>query len=407
MVAQGVNPGMFPTALLTLLHVLLVLLATPVLGESAISVSLDRPDPFAPATGVVTIEAVVVADETLERVAFYVDGVVVGELTEPPYTLITDVGGQNAEHRFQVVAYGASGATGSGSLTTRSFRVDEEVSITLQQLYVTVTEGGARLEDLGRDDFAVYDEGARQRIVTFARGDVPFTAAVLLDSSKSMEGRKLRSALAGAEAFFRGMQRLDEGKLLVFSDRILHSTPFTTFPDVLTAGLSRVTARGGTALNDHLYLALKQLESRQGRRVVVLLSDGVDSHSVLQMSEVAANARRSQALIYWLQLPYRDTAEPEAELPDISSAWRSSEDYHREHQALRRTVEESGGRVELLASLAEITPAFAGIIAELRQQYVLGFYPERARHDGSWRRLSVRVRSSGAEIRCREGYVDY
>ena len=391
----------------TIVAALLLTAPVPAFGESNISVSLDSPDPFAPASGVVAIEAVVVAEEAIERVAFYVDGVIVGELEEPPYRLETDVGQANVEHRFQVVAYGASGATGSGSLTTPAVRVDEVVSITLQQLYVTVTADGARIEDLTRDDFAVYDEGARQQIVTFARGDVPFTAAVLLDSSVSMEGHKLRSALAGAEAFFHGMQRLDEGKLLVFSDRILHSTPFTTFPDVLTAGLSRVRALGGTALNDHLYLALKQLEGRQGRRVVVLLSDGVDSHSVLQMSEVAANARRSQALIYWLQLPYRDTAEADAELPDISSSWRSSEEYHREHQALKRTVEESGGRVELLSSLAEITPAFAGIIAELRQQYVIGFYPERARHDGSWRRISVRVRSPGAEVRCREGYVDY
>ncbi len=383
-----------------------LLAALPAFAESSISVSLDRPDPFTPVSGPVTIEAVVVAEETIERVAFYVDGVVVGELEEPPYTLATDVGDDNVEHRFQVVAYGESGATGSGSLRTPAFRVDEVVSITLQQLYVTVTSGGERLTDLTRDDFVVYDEGERQRIVTFARGDVPFTAAVLVDSSVSMEGHKLRSALAGAEAFFRGMQRLDEGKLLVFSDRILHATPFTTFQEVLTAGLSRVTARGGTALNDHLYLALKQLESRQGRRVVVLLSDGVDSHSVLQMAEVAANARRSQALIYWLRLPYRD-GDAGAELPSISSPWRSREEYRREYEALRRTVEESGGRVEPLSSLDEITPAFAGILAELREQYVLGFYPERARHDGGWRRLSVRVRPQGAEVRCREGYVDY
>ncbi len=387
---------------------LLFLLSFPVFAESRITVSLDRPDPFTPVTGAVTIEAVVVADEEIERVAFYIDGVVVGELEEPPYTLATDVGQENQEHHFQVVAYGVSGATGSSFLTTPAFRVDEVVSITLQQLYVTVTMAGTRIKNLRREDFAVYDEGDRQRIVTFARGDVPFTAAVLVDSSVSMEGVKLRSALAGAEAFFRGMQKLDEGKLLVFSDRVLHSTPFTTFPDVLTAGLSRVEAKGGTALNDHLYLAFKQLENRQGRRVIVLLSDGVDSHSVLRMAEVASHARRSQALIYWLRMPYREVdGEAVAELPDIASAWRTSEEYHREHELLRRTVEESGGRVQLLASLAEITPAFAGIIAELREQYVLGFYPERARHDGGWRRLAVRANLPGAEVRCREGYVDY
>ena len=115
-----------------------------------------------------------------------------------------------------------------------------------------------------------------------------------------------------------------------------------------------------------------------------------------------------KALIYWLRLPYREVAGEAADkLPDISSPWRNTEDYHRELDLLRRTVEESGGRVELLSSLAEITPAFAGILAELREQYVLGFYPGRARHDGSWHRLAVRVRTPGAEVRCREGYVDY
>ncbi len=401
-------PGTGRRSRAALAALLTAILTPPTLAQSSISVSLDSPDPFTPAHGLVRIESVVVAEEAIERVAFYVDGVVVGELEQPPYELLADVGEENREHRFQVVAYGASGATGSSSLTTPAFRVDEIVSITLQQLYVTVTSGDHRLTDLGRGDFAVYDQDTRQRIVTFARGDIPFTAAVLLDSSVSMEGDKLRSALAGAETFFRGMQKLDEGKLLVFSDRILHTTPFTTFQDVLTAGLSRVRARGGTALNDHLYLALKQLETRQGRRVVVLLSDGVDSHSVLSMSEVAEHARRSQALIYWLRLPYRKAAGKTGdELPSISSPWRDTEGYNREIELLRRTVTESGGRVELLSSLAEITPAFAGILAELREQYVLGFYPEHARHDGSWRRLNVRVRSPGAEVRCREGYVDY
>ncbi len=90
----------------------------------------------------------------------------------------------------------------------------------------------------------------------------------------------------------------------------------------------------------------------------------------------------------------------------LAVLFRFSVALDRSSQALRRTVEESGGRVEPLSSLDEITPAFAGIRAELREQYVLGFYPERARHNGSWRKLSVRVRTPGTEARCREGYVD-
>ena len=385
-----------------------VLMPARVAAQAEIIVNLDKPDPFSPTHGRVDIEAVVMSEEEIERVAFYVDGMVMGELSDPPYVLSVNVGQDNVEHRFQVVAYGISGATGSSLLTTPAIRVDEEVSINLQQLYVTVTRGDQRVLDLERDDFAVLDEGRKQSLVTFARGDVPFTAVVLLDSSVSMKGPPLGSALAGAEAFLTSMDRLDEGKLLVFSDRILHSTPFTTFPDVLTAGLGNVEARGGTALNDHLYLALKQLEERQGRRVVILLSDGIDSHSVLSMSDVASKARRSQALIYWLRLPYRDEFPERGEdLPLITSAWRSTEDYRREFDLLKRTVEESGGRVQSLASLDEIEAAFRGIHAELRDQYVLGFYPQRPRHDGTWRQVRVRLRPAGLEVRSRDGYVDF
>jgi Ca-activated chloride channel family protein len=390
-----------------------LLLALPTAASAQISVSLDSPSPFEPAYGSVDIEAVVVSEEEIERVSFYVDDIVVGELTEPPYRLSVDVGQDNSGHRIEVVAYSVSGATGSTAIETPAFRIDEEVSINLQQLYVTVTRrvgayAGERVLDLVQDDFAVFDLDERQTLVTFARGDIPFTAVVLLDSSVSMKGAPLQSALSGAEAFLTSMDRLDEGKLLVFSDRILHSTPFTNFPEVLTAGLGNVDAGGGTALNDHLYLALKQLEERQGRRVVVLLSDGIDSHSVLSASDVALKARRSQALIYWLRLPYRGQFPTGGDdLPGISSAWRNTQEYRREYELLKSTIEESGGRVQDLASLDEIEAAFRDILAELREQYVLGYYPRNLHHRGSWREVAVRVRDGSLDVRCRDGYVDF
>lgn len=374
-------------------------------AEPVITVSLDSPDPFKPAYGAVEVRAVVVAEEEIERVAFYVDGTVVGEVSGPPYRLRVDLGDDVAAHRFEVVAYGVTGATGTGRLTTPPLRIDDEVAVHLQQLYVTVSRAGERLLDLTAEEFEILDERRSQKLVTFARGDVPFTALVLLDASTSMAGAKLAAALRGAAAFFDGMRPLDEGKLLVFSDRILHATPFTTFPDVLSAGLGRVEARGGTAINDHLYLALKQLEERQGRRVVLLLSDGVDSHSVLPTADVAAVARRSQALIYWLRLPYGGGAAG-GDLPALTTAWRSADDYRREFDLLGRTVEESGGRIHLLGSADEIVPAFQGILAELRDQYVLGYYPLVPRHDGSWRQVRVRVRRRGVEVRSRGGYFD-
>jgi len=398
-----------PWSLLRGLPVVLLglwLVASASWAEEAIFVSLDRPDPFQPAFGEVEIEAVVSAGEEVERVVFYVDGVVMGELKQPPWRFLVSLGEDVGQHRFEAIAYGMSGTTGSGGVTTPGIRVDEEVRINLQQLYVTVTQDEQRVLALQQDDFLIFDNKRRQDLVTFARGDIPFTAMVLVDCSTSMRGEKLQAALGGAEAFFNGMRELDEGKLLVFSDRVLHTTPFTTFSSVLSAGLGQVRAQGGTALNDHLYLSLKQLEQRQGRRVVLILSDGVDSHSVLTMRDVLAMARRSQALIYWLRLPYGVQAADHHELPNLTTAWRDTATYHSEFEMLLRTVVESGGRTRMLNSLDEIDSAFEEILAELREQYVLGYYPSISRRDGSWHEVTVRVNGENLAVRSRGGYLD-
>jgi Ca-activated chloride channel family protein len=375
--------------------------------ERPIQVFLDKPDRMSPAFGSVEMVASVASEEPVTRVVFYVDGIVAAELSEPPYSASVEVGTENRRHRFEAVAYTVSGATARASFTTPRIRVDEEVTISLQQLYVTVTRDGQRITDLTQEEFTVLDEGRRQKLVTFARGDIPFTAALLLDSSTSMAGDKLRAALAGAKAFFERMSPLDEGRLIVFSDRILHSSPFTSYPEVLSAGLDGVQAAGGTALADHLYLALKQLQERQGRRVVILLSDGVDSHSVLSMADALGQARRSQALIYWLRLPYGSGSTGGSGLPRLASAWRSSADYDREFALLAQTVLESGGRIAPLNSMSEIGPAFEEIRQELREQYVLGYYPTGKRRDGRWRKVKVRLRDPSLEVRARDGYNDF
>ena len=98
-------------------------------------------------------------------------------------------------------------------------------------------------------------------------------------------------------------------------------------------------AGGGTALNDHLYLALKLLDSRQGRRVVVLFTDGADLHSLLSMRDVLWKAQRSQAVIYWIFLREEQKSGP----PQFATALRGFEDNLEEFRLLRRAVNQSGG----------------------------------------------------------------
>lgn len=367
-----------------------------------LTVTITSPPPGEAVFGEVAFSAEVFPADQVAKVEFLIDGRSVGEAAAAPFAVPVDLGEDNVEHRFEVRATDRSGELSDALLVTPAIRVDAEVTAELQQLYVTVSDGGRRVLDLEQEDFAIVDNGATQRLVTFARGDVSITAAVLIDSSESMKGNRLRYALRGAAAFVQGLREVDEASLLLFSDQLLFSTPSSNDISALAAGLGGVEAGGGTALNDHLYLALKRLELRQGRRVLILLSDGVDSHSALRMNEVTWLARRSRALIYWLR------TDPEGEARKTrSSAWKSPGDYRGEYDQLGETVVETGGRVLTLDRLQDAEHAFQEVLSELRDQYVLGYFPTVNRGDGTWHRVLVRARRSGLDIRARGGYVDY
>ena len=374
-------------------------------AQAPLQVIITSPTPGQVVFGDVTVSVMIVPAGTPVSVVFWVDGRAVMELTSPPYRTTVDVGQENTEHVFRVVAHSRDGATDEDTVETGRIPVNEDMTVELQQLYVTATRDGSRVLDLTKSDFTVYDDGRRQSIVTFARGDIPLTAVVLLDSSLSMKGPRLLAAREGADMFFRGMRPLDEGKLLVFSDHLRLTTPFTNVPEVLMAGLAQLKASGGTALNDNLYLALKLLEERQGRRVVVLLSDGVDSHSVLSMKDVLVKARQSQALIYWIRLVH-STAQTTANRTETFSPWRGNDWYKQQRRLLEDTVAESGGRIVDVPRIDQIPPAFREILRELREQYVLGYEPTDQHNDGRWRKVKVDVDRSGVKVHTRGGYLD-
>lgn len=376
--------------------------ATSEAGE--IWVSFLEPKDGTPAIGKVMVEANVLSEDRIEEVVFIVDGQPVGALTTSPYRMSVDLGADNTAHIIEVVAVDVTGAEGRGSITTTPVPLAEQFEVELQQLYVTVTNDGSRVLDLTEDDFEVFDEGRQQELITFTHGDLPFTAVLLIDASASMHGAKLEAARAGARAFLDGMRELDQGKVIVFSDVIQSSTPFSYSPDALAAGLIGATGFGGTALNDHLYAAMKMLESRQGRRVVIILSDGMDSHSVLNINQVAEQARHSQSLLYWIRL---ERATERGNEDQLSSSWRSAGEYVGQLAGLGEVVTSSGGRTVVARSPQQIRPVFLEILEDLRAQYALGYYPHNLRNDGSWRDVRVKVTRSGTHVRTHDGYVDY
>ena len=388
----------------------LIIAGSPVMADDGEDVRiwthLVSPTDGQEVMGELVIEAGVVAAEEVRDVVFFVDGRPVGMLTSEPYRLRIDLGDENRARIVEVVATDISGHQARQRVRTAPVAIASEYRIDLQQLYVTAVDNGSRVTDLGRGDFTILDEGKAVDLVTFEGGDVPFTAALLIDASASMRGPKIEAARAGATSFIKGMKELDHGMVTVFSDVIQNTTPFSDNREVLTAGLIGATGMGGTAVNDNLYTALKLLENRQGRRLVVLLSDGIDNHSALESQNVLEYARRSQTMVYWIRLLEPGKTAEDEDDREMASAWRTPPEYHAQIQALKDLVELSGGRIIPVHTPKEIESVFTEILGELRDQYALGYYPAEKRNDGSWRRIKVKVDRRGVKVRTHEGYLD-
>ena len=363
-------------------------------------VNVERPVPGQAVFGEIEFMAQVASDERIARVEFFLDGRRVGIRRKRPYRVRVNVGDENVDRTFEVVAEGVWGATGRASATTRKVDIQEAVEVSLKQVFVTVSRDSRPILDLARHDFRIIDNGVQESLVTFERGDVPITAVLLLDASESMRGPLLKAALTGSRVFLDQMNPLDQAMLMLFSDQALAATSFSGDRTALMSQLEGVEAGGGPALNDHLYASLRLLDGTQGRRVVILLSDGADVLSVLAMEDVLWKVRRTDALIYWIRLRNRPRES-------FSSAWRDFEGNSEEWRGLEKAVNESGGRIEIIDGVEEMGAAFEGIMRELREQYALGYYPSGRRLDGTWRRVRVRVNRPGARVRFRSGYADY
>jgi Ca-activated chloride channel family protein len=368
-------------------------------GPAPVTVTIVRPVAGEVTTGEVAVEATVDSSEPVAWVDFFVNGWPAARVRQPPWTALVTVPDEPGACRFAAVARTTTGGRGSATVTTRRVVLEERLDVSLRQVHVSVTRSrvGPQLQ---RHHFRLFDGGVEQEVATFGRGDSPLSALLLVDASESMRGRSLEGAFAAARAFLAQLQPRDEAAVMVFADRLLSLTPFGPPEPGLLEGAERTPAAGGTALNDHVYAALRLLDGRPGRRIVVLLSDGADVLSTLSAEDLRWKVRRSDATLFWLRLSsVRDSWS-------FMSSWRDVAGNAAETAGLVAAVEESGGRVELLGEHDDLAATLTGLLGELREQYVLGYYPRDLRGDGSWRPVEVQTRAGGVRLRYRDGWVD-
>jgi Ca-activated chloride channel family protein len=284
-------------------------------------------------------------------------------------------------------------------------------------VYTTVTDwSGHLVPDLTRDSFAVYDNGARQEISTFASDLQPITVVVMLDRSLSML-RNFELVEQAAGVFVERLLPADKARIGSFSDRIqIDPREFTSDRAQLQTILqTELQPAGPTPLWNAVGVGMTALLHQEGRRVVVVFTDGMDSplngsaHN-MKLKDVIKRAEQEDVMVYAIGLagstPFGGGFGRHGGFGGyggMGGSSRSRAQPDKPDPGLEKLAMASGGGYFELTSARDLSATFARVADELHRQYLIGFVPQKL--DGKTHVLEVRVKGDGLTARARRSYV--
>ena len=258
-------------------------------------------------------------------------------------------------------------------------------------IFATAIDAQKRLiPDLTKADFEIFDNDKPQEIQLFVNEVQPITVVVMLDTSASMTGN-LDMLTNGAEQFLIRMLPKDKGMVGAFNDKIqFFPSSFTGDRDRLVGSLKSLDFGNPTRLYDAIHESIDHLANVDGRRVVLVFTDGDDTDSSIGAGAVLNEARSGEVMIYAIgfRSDYFNGQRQVRSKPDAG---------------LKRLAEETGGGYFELDKSADLAPTFTRVANELHSQYLLGFTPPML--DGKVHRLQVRLKRPGATVRSRQSYL--
>jgi Ca-activated chloride channel family protein len=293
------------------------------------------------------------------------------------------------------------------------------VDVRLVTVVATVTDDAGRyVPGLTASDFVVEDNGVAQDIVVFTQDqDIPVSLGILLDTSASM-ARRMRTALGAIDRFIRTLHTDDDVFLATFSNRITLVKDLTSDRERLSDALNGIREMGGTSLYDGLAMGLGKVhEGRHEKRAILLLTDGADISSSLELEQVLEQLERAEVLVYGLGIEpvQSDSARhvafdwPVTAIPGAQGLPRMrSLDRPVDMNILRRFANSSGGKAYEVSgtwtdgTVEDVDRILDEVAAELRSQYTLAYYPSTS--DGRFHQINVRVKDLDLTVRTREGY---
>ncbi len=257
-----------------------------------------------------------------------------------------------------------------------------KVDVNLTLVNVTVTDPLDRfVTGLEKEHFRVFEDGVEQEVLSLSSEDVPVSIGLVFDMSGSMSD-KVEKAREAAVEFMRTANPLDQFFLVSFNDRAELTSGFTSSVDELQNRMMFTASRGRTALLDAIYLALSQMRAaHNGKRALLLISDGGDNHSRYNESDIKNYLKEADCQLYAIgifdPIGVRSRTPEELEGPSL----------------LSEMTEMTGGRVFPVENPNELPDIAAKIGTELRNQYTLGYKSANPQHNGAWRKIKVKLRA--------------
>lgn len=281
------------------------------------------------------------------------------------------------------LALGISFLLSPGLTQTATYRYG--IKVEMVDLYASVyNRDGKLVKGLSRDDFIIYDDGVPQAITQFSREYIPLSVLILLDTSGSMAGLKLDNARKSLNQFLKRLNRGDEAMLMTFQARPHVTQPFTQDLDKIKNSLRRLEGNGSTALYDAVLQSLDVIrESRNPRRTLLLISDGINTFGRSALKDTVITLRRSGIELYAIGI--------ETDSPDDVQEKAVTQ------AVLNQLTNSAGGEAFMITDASDLVRICRAISDQMHNQYSLGYYPPRTK-EGEWRNIRIVTKTPGLTV---------
>jgi Ca-activated chloride channel homolog len=357
---------------------------TVVLAGEAPRLSILSPTADDVVSGPTEIAVEIAGDAAVQSVRVFANGRVVCTLEQAPFTCAWDAGGTVRSHQVRVVATLTDGRRLVQTVRTKDIGYAERTHVDAVLVPVIVTHRGRFVQGLKRQDFEVLEDGVAQRLTGFADEESPLDLVLALDISGSME-HAIGNVKRAAKGFLGKLRPDDRATIIGFNDTLFLVAERESDQETRERALDLLESWGGTALYDATVRAVELVGAGDGRKGLVVFSDGDDQHSLTPPEIAAARVQAGNGMLY-------------------SIGFGAGATVPRLREQLEQYAQATGGRAFFPRHANELDTVFTEIVTELANQYVLAYVSSNTKADGRWRSIRVRVRDGKHEVRARRGY---